>query len=214
MKTQWKLPDSTQANKRLGEVEVLYDQYELTPQQKELGMNKTYFIKTYGCQANERDSETLAGILQTMSYTPSETIDEADVILLNTCSIRENANNKVFGEIGNLKHVKTQNPDVIIGVCGCMTQEEDLVKRILQKHHQVDLIFGTHNIHRLPDLLHQAHFSKERTVEVFSKEGDIIENLPTKRFNTIKARVNIKYGCDKFSTYCIVPFTRGKERSR
>ena len=214
MKTQWKLPDSTQANKRLGEVEVLYDQYELTPQQKELGMNKTYYIKTYGCQANERDSETLAGILQTMSYTPSETIDEADVILLNTCSIRENANNKVFGEIGNLKHVKTQNPDVIIGVCGCMTQEEDLVKRILQKHHQVDLIFGTHNIHRLPDLLHQAHFSKERTVEVFSKEGDIIENLPTKRFNRIKAWVNIMYGCDKFCTYCIVPFTRGKERSR
>lgn len=214
MNKQWILPDITQAKKRLSNVEVLYDQYELTPQQKELGVNKTYFIKTYGCQANERDSETLAGILQSMSYQKSESIEEADVILLNTCSIRENANNKVFGEIGALKHVKTRNPDVIIGVCGCMTQEEVLVKRILKTYHQVDLIFGTHNIHRLPDLLTQAHFSKERTVEVFSKEGDIIENLPTKRFNKIKAWVNIMYGCDKFCTYCIVPFTRGKERSR
>lgn len=214
MKAQWQLPDLTKARKRVGEVEVLYDQFELTPEQKSLGNNKTYFIKTYGCQANERDSETIAGILQTMGYTPGTVAEESDVILLNTCSIRENANNKVFGEIGALKHVKRNNPDVIIGVCGCMTQEEVLVKRILKTYHQVDLIFGTHNIHRLPDLLTQAYFSKERTVEVFSKEGDIIENLPTKRFNTIKAWVNIMYGCDKFCTYCIVPFTRGKERSR
>lgn len=214
MKSEWKLPSLDQARKRKDVVNILYDDFSLSTFEQELGLNKTYFIKTYGCQANERDSETLAGILEQMGYKPSDNINESDVILLNTCSIRENANNKVFGEIGSLKHVKASNPDVIIGVCGCMTQEEVIVNRILKTYPQVDLIFGTHNIHRLPQLLTTAHFSKERTVEVFSKEGDIIENLPAQRFSKTKAWVNIMYGCDKFCTYCIVPFTRGKERSR
>lgn len=214
MRNDWILPNLEDARKRKDNVHILYDNFNLSPEQETLGHNKKYLIKTYGCQANERDSETLAGILEAMGYTLTQETEEADVILLNTCSIRENANNKVFGEIGSLKHIKTSNPDVIIGVCGCMTQEEVIVNKILKTYPQVDLIFGTHNLHRLPDLLYHAHFSKERTVEVFSKEGDIIENLPAQRFNKIKAWVNIMYGCDKFCTYCIVPFTRGKERSR
>src|SRR5699024_3324398 len=136
------------------------------------------------------------------------------IILLNTCAIRENAENKVFGEIGHLKPLKLENPDLILGVCGCMSQQESVVNRILKKHQHIDLIFGTHNIHRLPHLVKEAMFSKANVVEVWSKEGDIIENLPKVRHGKIKAWVNIMYGCDKFCTYCIVPMTRGKERSR
>src|SRR5699024_6806042 len=139
---------------------------------------------------------------------------EADIILLNTCAIRENAENKVFGEIGHLKPLKLEKPDLILGVCGCMSQEESVVNRILQKHQHVDLIFGTHNIHRLPHLVKEAMCCNENIVEGESKEDDIIENLPKARKGKIKALVNIMYGCDKFCTYCIVPMTRGKERSR
>lgn len=149
-----------------------------------------------------------------MGYAPTTDTNEADVILLNTCAIRENAENKVFGEIGHLKALKLEKPDLILGVCGCMSQEEAVVNRILKKHNHIDLIFGTHNIHRLPQLLKEAQFSKEMVLEVWSKEGDVIENLPKARKGKIKAWVNIMYGCDKFCTYCIVPYTRGKERSR
>src|SRR5699024_9259677 len=160
------------------------------------------------------DIEVMAGILTEMGYESTTEATDADIILLNTCAIRENAENKVFGEIGHLKPLKLENPDLIIGVCGCMSQQESVVNRILQKHQQVDLIFGTHNIHRLPNLVQEAMFSKAQVVEVWSKEGDIIENLPKVRHGKIKAWVNIMYGCDKFCTYCIVPMTRGKERSR
>ncbi|NLW28338.1 MAG: tRNA (N6-isopentenyl adenosine(37)-C2)-methylthiotransferase MiaB [Erysipelothrix sp.] len=215
MKKNWQLPSYDDAKRRrIEQSEVIYNTFNLSEDQKILGKHKSYYIRTYGCQANERDTEVLAGILEQMSYTKTSSIEEADVILLNTCSIRENANNKVFGEIGQLKHIKTANPDVIIGVCGCMTQEEVIVKKILKTYPQVDLIFGTHNIHHLADLLTQAHFTKERTVQVFSEEGDIIENLPSTRAQKHKAWVNIMYGCDKFCTYCIVPMTRGKQRSR
>lgn len=163
---------------------------------------------------NEHDTEVMAGILMQLGYEPTETVDDANVILLNTCAIRENAENRVFGELGHLKPLKLKNPDVLIGVCGCMSQEESVVNRILEKHQFVDMIFGTHNIHRLPNILREAYLSKEMVVEVWSKEGDIIENLPKVRKGNIKAWVNIMYGCDKFCTYCIVPFTRGKERSR
>src|SRR5699024_11115063 len=169
---------------------------------------------TYGCQMNEHDTEVIAGILNNMGYEATSVTEEADIILLNTCAIRENAENRVFGEIGHLKALKVENPDLIVGVCGCMSQQESVVNRILKKHQHVDLIFGTHNIHRLPDLIKEAMFSKAQVVEVWSKEGDIIENLPKVRHGNIKAWVNIMYGCDKFCTYCIVPMTRGKERSR
>ena len=163
---------------------------------------------------NEHDTEVMAGYSMELGYEHTDSVDNADVILLNTCAIRENAENRVFGELGHLKPLKLERPDLIIGVCGCMSQEESVVNRILEKHQFVDMIFGTHNIHRLPQILKEAYMSKEMVVEVWSKEGDVIENLPKVRRGNIKAWVNIMYGCDKFCTYCIVPYTRGKERSR
>ncbi|MEC0246168.1 tRNA (N6-isopentenyl adenosine(37)-C2)-methylthiotransferase MiaB [Paenibacillus chitinolyticus] len=206
-------PSYKDAKKRGKEnIEVLYD-FNIPEEMKEFGQGKRYMIRTYGCQMNEHDTETMKGMLEELGYTSTEEKQEADVILLNTCAIRENAEDKVFGELGHLKHLKLEKPNLVLGVCGCMSQEEGVVKRILQKHGHVDLIFGTHNIHRLPALLQDAYLSKEMVVEVWSKEGDIIENLPKKR-EGMRAWVNIMYGCDKFCTYCIVPYTRGKERSR
>ncbi|HEY2491423.1 MAG TPA: tRNA (N6-isopentenyl adenosine(37)-C2)-methylthiotransferase MiaB [Paenibacillus sp.] len=178
-----------------------------------LGEGKHYIIYTFGCQMNEHDTETMKGLLEEMGYRSTEDRKVADIILMNTCAIRENAEDKVFGELGHMMHLKTEKPSLLLGVCGCMAQEENVVNRILQKHGFVDMIFGTHNIHRLPHLIKEAMFSKELVVDVWSKEGDIIENLPKKR-EGMRAWVNIMYGCDKFCTYCIVPFTRGKERSR
>ncbi len=194
------------------DVQVLYDN-AVPDELKHIGEGKHYIVYTFGCQMNEHDSETIKGLLEQMGYQATEDRKEADIILLNTCAIRENAEDKVFGELGHLKHLKTEKPGLLLGVCGCMSQEENVVNRIMQKHGFVDMIFGTHNIHRLPQLVKEALFSKEMVVEVWSKEGDIIENLPKKR-EGMRAWVNIMYGCDKFCTYCIVPFTRGKERSR
>lgn len=196
------------------EVHILEDAFHIPEDMKNIGIGKTYYIKTYGCQANERDSETMRGILESMGYQKTEEMEKADVVLLNTCAIRENAELKVFGKMGELKRIKRDRPDMIFGMCGCMAQEEEVVQRLLEKHPHTDLIFGTHNIHRLPELLKEAMMSKAMVVEVWSKEGDIIENIPTSRDNPLKAWVNIMYGCDKFCTYCIVPYTRGKERSR
>lgn len=207
-------PPSYRDAKRRGkeDVRVHYD-FKIAEELKTLGRGKSYHIQTYGCQMNEHDTETMMGMLEEMGYVWADDRREADIVLLNTCAIRENAEDKVFGELGHLKSLKTEKPDLILGVCGCMSQEEGVVNRILQKHQYVDLIFGTHNIHRLPELIREAMFAKEMVVEVWSKEGDIIENLPKKRAG-LKAWVNIMYGCDKFCTYCIVPYTRGKERSR
>lgn len=212
--TTYQPPSLKDAKKRGKEnVNVHYD-FEIPENIKNLGQDKKYLIRTYGCQMNEHDTEIMAGIFEGMGFEATTVVEEADVVLLNTCAIRENAENKVFGELGHLKPLKMENPNLIIGVCGCMSQEESVVNRIMQKHQFVDLIFGTHNIHRLPQLMEQAVFSKEMVMEVWSKEGDIIENLPRTRKGEIKAWVNIMYGCDKFCTYCIVPYTRGKERSR
>lgn len=206
-------PDHRKEKQRGKEdVQVLYE--NAVPEELQyVGVGKHYIIYTFGCQMNEHDTETIKGLLEQMGYRSTENRKEADIILLNTCAIRENAEDKVFGELGHLKGLKTEKPDLLLGVCGCMSQEEGVVNRILQKHGFVDMIFGTHNIHRLPYLIQEALFSKEMVVEVWSKEGDIIENLPKKR-EGMRAWVNIMYGCDKFCTYCIVPFTRGKERSR
>lgn len=206
-------PDHRREKQRGKEdIQVIYES-AVPEEMRTIGKGKHYLVYTYGCQMNEHDSETIKGILEEMGYQPTEDRKEADIILLNTCAIRENAEDKVFGELGHLKHLKTEKPDLLLGVCGCMSQEETVVNRILQKHGFVDMIFGTHNIHRLPHLINDAFFSKEMVVEVWSKEGDIIENMPKKR-QGMRAWVNIMYGCDKFCTYCIVPFTRGKERSR
>src|SRR5690606_15097833 len=194
------------------QVQVLYE--EAVPEElRTFGKGKKYIIQTYGCQMNEHDTEVMKGLFEQMGFEWTADRKEADVILLNTCAIRENAEDKVFGELGHLKALKLEKPELILGVCGCMSQEESVVGRILQKFTYVDLVFGTHNIHRLPVLLRDAYFGKEMVIEVWSKEGDIIENLPKKR-EGMRAWVNIMYGCDKFCTYCIVPYTRGKERSR
>ncbi|WP_322904036.1 tRNA (N6-isopentenyl adenosine(37)-C2)-methylthiotransferase MiaB [Paenibacillus campi] len=194
------------------EVQVMYE--NAVPEElREIGVGKHYLVYTFGCQMNEHDSETIKGMLEQMGYTATESREQADIILLNTCAIRENAEDRVFGELGHLKNLKLERPGLLLGVCGCMAQEEGVVNRIMQKHNFVDMIFGTHNIHRLPQLVQGALFSKEMVVEVWSKEGDIVENLPKKR-QGMRGWVNIMYGCDKFCTYCIVPYTRGKERSR
>ena len=201
-------------NRGKSEIHHINDAYHIPADMIGIGKDQTYFIQTYGCQANERDSEILAGILESLGYRATDEIKEAQVVLLNTCAIRENAEEKVFGKIGYLKKLKRVNPNIIFGICGCMAQEEVVIKKILEKHPQVDLIFGTHNIHRLPELLKQAMLEKEMVLEVWSKEGDVIESLPSHRAHPYKAWVNIMYGCNKFCTYCIVPYTRGKERSR
>jgi tRNA-2-methylthio-N6-dimethylallyladenosine synthase len=188
--------------------------FHIEDEAKNLGVGRKYFLRTYGCQANERDGETIRGILEEMGYLPVIEASSADLIILNTCAVRKNAEDKVFGEIGQLKRFKLKNPDLMFVVCGCMAQEEEVVRTILAKHPHIDLIFGTHNIHRLPDLLYKATLTRERVIEVYSTEGDVIENLPSRRDKSAKAWVNIMYGCDKFCTYCIVPYTRGKERSR
>ncbi len=209
--TQPSLKDAKRRGKE--DVEIHYN-FDIPLEMRNLGAGKKFLIRTYGCQMNEHDSENMAGILLEMGFEPTAITEEADVILLNTCAIRENAENKVFGEVGHLKPLKIEKPELVIGVCGCMSQEESVVNRILQKHQHVDLIFGTHNIHRLPQLLKDAIYSKEMVIEVWSKEGDIIENMPRARRGQLQGWVNIMYGCDKFCTYCIVPYTRGKERSR
>ncbi|MGY4689895.1 tRNA (N6-isopentenyl adenosine(37)-C2)-methylthiotransferase MiaB [Salibacterium sp. K-3] len=207
-------PDYKKGRKRgREEVEVHYD-FSIPPHMKSIGAGKRYLIRTYGCQMNVHDTENMAGILEEMGFTETTEAEDADVIFLNTCAIRENAENKVFGEIGHLKKLKKEKPELILGVCGCMSQEESVVNKIMQKHQHIDLIFGTHNIHRVPDLLWDAIQGKEMVIEVWSKEGDVVENMPRKRAGNTQAWVNIMYGCDKFCTYCIVPYTRGKERSR
>ena len=209
------LPNLKQAKRRTKEeVKVLTHEYIMNANLKELGKGKKYFVKTYGCQMNEHDGENIKAILEDMSYTETDDMEQADFILLNTCAIRENAHNKVFGYLGRIKHLKESRPDVIAGICGCMAQEEVVVKEIMSKHKYLDLVFGTHNIHELPEILDKVVETKSQQIQVYSKEGDIIENIPVKRDSLYKAWVNIMYGCDKFCTYCIVPYTRGKQRSR
>ena len=208
-------PSYIEAKKRTKEqVKILTDEYIITNDLKKLGLGKKYHIITYGCQGNVRDSETISAILEDMSFEKTDIMQEADLILLNTCAIRENAHNKVFGMLGRIKHLKETKPQIITVLCGCMAQEESVVEKIEKNYKWMDVVFGTHNIQNLPKLLSEAMDNNELIIEVFSKEGDIIENLPVKRDNKYKAFVNIMYGCDKFCTYCIVPFTRGKQRSR
>jgi len=181
---------------------------------KNIGLGKTYHIKTYGCQMNEHDSENIKALLEDMGFTYNDVMEESDLILLNTCAIRENAHNKVFGMLGRIKHLKETRKDIIVGLCGCMAQEESVVNEITSKFKWMDIVFGTHNIHELPKILKTSLDKQKLEVEVLSLEGDIIEDIPVKRDSKYKAWVNIMYGCDKFCTYCIVPYTRGKQRSR
>jgi tRNA-2-methylthio-N6-dimethylallyladenosine synthase len=175
---------------------------------------KAYFIRTYGCQANVRDEETMAGLLALAGFTKADDETQADLVIVNTCAVRENAEDKVFGEIGLLKSLKEKRPSMIVAVAGCMIQQAQVVEAIENKYKYVDLVFGTHNIHELLDLLDEVLATKSRLIDVRSRSNAVVENLPCVRGDRFKAFVNIMYGCDKFCTYCIVPYTRGKERSR
>ena len=213
MKKDYILPSLNDARKRNKESSEKLS-FSLDDKYRGLGENKQYYIITHGCQANQRDSETMGGLLEAMGYTMCGDEKDADVILINTCAVRQGAEEKVLGEVGALKRLKNENPDLIIGIGGCMAQEEKSVSLILEKYRQVDIIFGTHNITSLPKLLYEVITTRKRRVEVFSKMGEVIEEVPVTRFMSHKAWVNIMYGCDKFCSYCIVPYTRGKERSR
>ncbi len=175
---------------------------------------KTYHITTFGCQMNEHDSETIAGMLEERGYEAAAERDEADVVIFNTCSVRENADKRFFGTLGQLKKIKERNPEFTVCVCGCMMQQQHIIDSIKGKYPWVDVIFGTHNIHQFPELLENLIQEKKKQINVWEEHGEIVEGLPCKRLYKHKAFINIMYGCNNFCTYCIVPYTRGRERSR
>ena len=208
------LPNYKEARKREKKDYNIVD-YKIDKKYINSFCGKTYYLKTYGCQMNEHDSENISAMIEELGFKKVESYEDADLVLLNTCSIRENAHNKAFGMLGRLKHIKeTTNKDLIIGLCGCMAQEEGVVDEILKDYKFVNFVFGTHNLYELPEIINRSIKEKSQVIEVYSKEGDLIEGMPIKREKNYKAYVNIIYGCDKFCTYCIVPYTRGGERSR
>ncbi|WP_185966728.1 tRNA (N6-isopentenyl adenosine(37)-C2)-methylthiotransferase MiaB [Clostridium sp. HBUAS56017] len=173
-----------------------------------------YFIETWGCQMNEEDSEKLSGMLKNIGYTRTDDINEASIILFNTCCVRENAENKVYGNLGMLKKVKEKNPDLIIGICGCMMQQKGMADNILKRFPYVDIIFGTHNSYKFPEYLNRVKTEGVQVKEIFDKETQIVEGIPVDRESSVKGFVTIMYGCNNFCTYCVVPYVRGRERSR
>ncbi len=181
---------------------------------EEKGSMKKFNILTLGCQMNERDSETLAGMLTEMGYEQIDDRNQADIAIINTCSVRDHADRRFFGMLGQLKKIKEKNPGFIVCVCGCMMQQQHIIDQIKEKYPWVDIIFGTHNIHRFPRLLGNVISEKEKQIEIWEDGGEIVEGLPSKRLYKHKAFVNIMFGCNNFCTYCIVPYTRGRERSR
>lgn len=180
---------------------------------KEIGRPMTYFVKTFGCQMNARDSEKLVGILEQIGYVEG-TDEHSDFIVYNTCTVRENANNKVYGRLGYLQNYKKKNPLMKIALCGCMMQEPEVVAKIKKSYRHVDLIFGTHNIFKLAELLYERFMEKKMVVDVWEGTNEIVEELPIERKYPFKSGVNIMFGCNNFCSYCIVPYVRGRERSR
>ncbi len=178
------------------------------------GRKRKALTETYGCQQNENDTERIRGMLAAAGFEFTEDQNEADVIIYNTCAVRENAEQKVFGRLGILKHMKEQRRDVIIGLCGCMVQQPHITEKIRKIHPQVNLIFGTHELYRMPELLHTAMHRKKAVVSIADSEGRIAESVPMLRDYTQKAWVSVMYGCNNFCSYCIVPYVRGRERSR
>ena len=175
-------------------------------------VHKNYHILTYGCQMNVRDSETISGLLEAKGYSAVDTPEEADIVVFNTCSVRHSAENRVFGKLGEIKKLKKANPELLIAFGGCMAQIPANQQRL--KKTGVDILFGTHNIHELPQLIDEAIAMDTRIYRVWEKEGAITENVPSTRKQGLSAFVNIMYGCNNFCSYCIVPYTRGRERSR
>ena len=206
-----KTPNMLEAKKR-NQKEIEYINYNNSL--GKFGNGKKFYVRTYGCQMNEHDSEKIRGMLLSAGFIPTEDITDADIIILNTCAIRENAHDKVFGYLGVLKHMKKDKKDLLVGICGCMAQEEVVINEILNKYKQVDFVCGTHNLDNLLSIIKEKMDTKKRQIEVLSYEGDIVENIPVLRESKYSAWVDIIYGCDKFCTYCIVPYTRGTQRSR
>ena len=185
----------------------------LSQEEKRLGRRLTACVVTFGCQMNARDSEKLSGILLKVGFTLTEE-EEADFVIYNTCTVRDNANQKVFGRLGVLNGLKKKNPNMKIGLCGCMTQEESVIKKLKESYPFVDLIFGTHNLYAFAELLYRTYTSKGSVVEVWKEAPHIVEDLPVERKYPFKSGINIMFGCDNFCSYCIVPYVRGRERSR
>ena len=208
------LPDSNMERRRNLSFDFQYENFEVPNHLLEYAKGKKFYIYTYGCQANHRDQEIMAGLLEKAGFSQVFSENDADLIILNTCAVRENAEQKVYGKIGDLVHLKRRKENLLIAVCGCMVQQKHIIEFLVDKFKHVDLIFGTHNLTSLLDMLNEVITKHIRLVDVKSIPGDIVENLPSIRESKFKAFVNISYGCDKFCTYCIVPYTRGKERSR
>ena len=175
--------------------------------------NQKYFILTMGCQLNENDSEKLSGMLESMGYSKTQDVKEANLAILNTCCVRENAEEKLFGKVGELKALKEKN-DLIIAIGGCMMQEAHIQEKLKKSYPYVDIIFGTHTLHKLPEDLYKVIEKRQKIKDVIDINGTVYENIPIKRNSKISGSVTIMYGCNNFCTYCIVPYVRGRERSR
>ena len=205
------LPNMNDAKKR-HQSKVIYKEYSGV--NYNFGINKNYYVRTYGCQMNEHDGERIKGMLESAGYSETEDINKADIIILNTCAIRENAHDKVFGFLGIVNNLKKKNKNLVVGICGCMAQERSVVDEIMSKYKFVDFVLGTHNLYDLLNVVYKCINDRGQNIEVYSYDGDVIEDIPEKRESNISAWVDIILGCDKFCTYCIVPYTRGTQRSR
>ena len=178
------------------------------------GRTRLAHTETYGCQQNVNDTERIRGMLSEAGFEFTDDAENADLVIYNTCAVRENAEQKVFGRLGILKHIKETHPDLIVAVCGCMVQQEHICEKIRKVHNHVDLIFGTHALYRMPELLYRTMQEKKTVVDITDSDGSISEDIPILRDKEEKAWVSIMYGCNNFCTYCIVPYVRGRERSR
>ena len=186
----------------------------LHEKEAEKGRKLSFHVTTFGCQMNARDSEKLIGILKEIGYIEADNEESADLILFNTCTVRDNANQRVYGHLGVLKKAKRENPDLLIGLCGCMMQEASVIEKIRKSYRNVDFIFGTHNIFKLAEVLYHRLTSDSLIVDIWDETDKIVEDLPVERKYPFKSGVNIMYGCNNFCSYCIVPYVRGRERSR
>ena len=208
-------PDMLKAASRKKEATVfMLASFDKKDDLEALVKGEKYYIHTYGCQANVRDEETMRGMLEDVGYSQTSDPKEANIIIINTCAVRENAEDKVYGEIGNLKILRKKNKKLILAICGCMVEQPEILKKLMDTFKEVNLYFGTHEIPELYSLIYQVKTEDKTVVAIESKPGEVVEIKPAIRNNEFKAYVNVIYGCDKFCSYCIVPYTRGKERSR
>ena len=202
---------SDETEKQLFIIEQLHEQMQVD--YARTGKKKTYHVVTFGCQMNARDSEKLAGILERIGYVETDT-EDADFVIYNTCTVRENANLRVYGRLGQMKRTKQRHPDMLIALCGCMMQEPLVVDKIRKSYRHVDIIFGTHNIFKLAELIQTRLNTGKMVVDIWKDTNQIVEDLPNERKYSFKTGVNIMFGCNNFCSYCIVPYVRGRERSR